>query len=180
MRRIVAAVGLLLSVAGCSSTSTTPAHAPTPTPTSTLSTATRTQAGVAVRVSVMGQGSAGWRLKVLLVPLSRGFHLYSLSLPNGGEQGLGIPTRLSVRGALEATGAATAQEPTRLLDIAVLGVKLPVYPDGPVTLDLPVRDAAAAASGDGAVAQVVVSYGACSSATCLAPVIGEVIPVSVP
>jgi hypothetical protein len=85
MRRIVTAAGLLLTVAGCSWTSTTPS--------STLSTATRTQAGVTVRVGVMGQGSAGWRLKVLLVPLSQGFHLYSLSLPDGGEQGLGIPTR---------------------------------------------------------------------------------------
>lgn len=133
-----------------------------------------------MRVSVTGQGSAGLRLKVLLVPLSRGFHLYSLSLPDGGEQGLGIPTRLSVRGALEATGAATAEEPTQLLDIAVLGVKLPVYPDGPVTLDLPVRHADAGGAAAGTVAQVVVSYGACSSAACLAPVIDEVIPVSVP
>jgi Disulphide bond corrector protein DsbC len=116
----------------------------------------------------------GWQLEVLFVPPSPGFHLYSLSLPDGGVEGLGIPTRLSVRGALVATGAVTAGEPTQLLDIAALGVKLPVYPDGPVTLALPVRHT------DGLTAQVVVSYGACSSATCLAPVIDEAIPLSVP
>ena len=167
MRRVVAAVGLLLAAAGCGSTRASPAI-------STLATATHTRAGVSVRVSLVALGSAGWQLKVLFTPLSPGFHLYSLSLPDGGEQGLGIPTRLSVRGALNATGVVTAAEPTQQLDIAVLGVKLPVYPDGPVTLDLPVRHA------DGTAAQVVVSYGACSAATCLAPVIDEAIPVSVP
>ncbi len=159
-----AACLLLATVGGCSST---PAA-------TTLATVTRTQARVTVRVSLIDQGSTGWQLKVLFVPPSPGFHLYSLSLPDGGVQGLGIPTRLSVRGALTATGAVTADQPTQQLNIAVLDVTLPVYPDGPVALALPVRHT------DGSTAQVVVSYGACSSATCLAPVIDEVIPVSVP
>jgi hypothetical protein len=122
----------------------------------------------------MDQGSSGWRLKVLFTPPSPGFHIYSLNLPDGGVQGLGIPTRLSVSGSLAATGSVTAGEPTRQLDIAVLGVELPVYPDGPVTLTLPVRHA------DGSVAKVVVSYGACSSSACLAPVTDEAIPITVP
>lgn len=164
MRRTLAVAALLLAAAGCSSTA-----APT-----TLATAMHTRAGVTVRVSVTDQGSAGWQLKVLLVPPSPGFHLYSLSMPDGGVQGLGIPTRLSVRGALTAVGAVTANEPTQLLSIPALGVRLPVYPDGPVTLALPVRHT------DGSTVQVVVSYGACSDATCLAPVIDETIPVSVP
>jgi hypothetical protein len=163
-RHTLAAASLLLAVAGCSST---PA-------TTVLATAAQTQARVTVRVSLIDQGSMGWQLEVLFVPPSPGFHLYSLSLPDGGVEGLGIPTRLSVRGALVATGAVTAGEPTQLLDIAALGVKLPVYPDGPVTLVLPVRHT------DGLTAHVVVSYGACSSATCLAPVIDEAIPLSVP
>jgi hypothetical protein len=97
-----------------------------------------------------------------------------VDLTTSGIPALVVPTRLSVRGALAATGTATADEPTQLLDIAVLGVGLPVYPDGPVTLLLPVRRA------EGATGQVVVSYGACSSSTCLAPVIDEAIPISVP
>jgi hypothetical protein len=163
-RHVLTAVGLLLAVAGCSSSEAA----------TTLASATRTQGRVTARVSLIDQSSAGWRLEVVLLPPSPGFHLYSLSLPNGGVRGLGVPTRLSVRGALTATGTATADEPTQLLDIAVLGVKLPVYPDGPVTLLLPVRRA------EGAMGQVVVSYGACSSSTCLAPVIDEAIPISVP
>lgn len=161
---LIAAVGLFLAVVGCSSTAAT----------ATLATATRAHASVTVRVSLIGQGSDGWQLKVQFVPPSPGFHLYSLSLPNGGVQGLGIPTRLSVRGALTAVGPVTADQPTQQLDIAALGVKLPVYPDGPVTLTLPVRRT------DGPTAQIVVSYGACSSATCLAPVIDEAIPLAMP
>jgi hypothetical protein len=162
---LAAALLLLAAVSGCSSSAAG---------STTLATATRTQAGVTVRVSLVDQGSAGWRLKVLFVPPSPGFHLYSLSLPDSGVQGLGIPTRLGVRGALTAAGAVTADQPVQQLDISVLGVTLPVYPDGPVTLALPVRRTG------GSTAQVVVSYGACSSGTCLAPVIDEVIPVSVP
>lgn len=125
-------------------------------------------------MSLIDQGASGWQLEVLFTPPAPGFHLYSLSLPDGGVQGLGIPTRLSVRGALAETGPVTAGEPTQSLDIAVLGVKLPVYPDGQVTLSLPVRHT------EGSTADVVVSYGACSSSTCLAPVTDEAIPITVP
>jgi hypothetical protein len=162
------AVVLLPAVAGCSSTVATAAGA-----TATLATATRVRAGVTVRVSLIDRGSGGSQLKVRFAPLSPGFHPYSLSLPNGGVQGLGIPTRLGVRGALTAAGAVTADQPTRQLAIATLGVRLPVYPDGPVTLTLPVRRT------DGRTAQIVISYGACSSATCLAPVIDEAIPLAI-
>ncbi|MFG2004139.1 hypothetical protein ACGFNU_33765 [Spirillospora sp. NPDC048911] len=47
------------------------------------------------------------------------------------------------------------------------GVRLPVYPDGPVTISLPVRRV-------GTVGEVIVSYGACSKTTCLAPVTDHV------
>lgn len=168
IRRALIAIGLLVAVAvaGVAGCSSTPA-------TTTLATATYTQASVTVKVSLSEQGSQSWQLKVLFVPPSPGFHLYSLGMPDGGVHGLGIPTRLSVRGALTAAGTATADQPTLQFDVAALGVKLPVYPDGPVTLTLPVSRV------DGPTAQVVVSYGACSSATCLAPVIDEAIPLTV-
>jgi hypothetical protein len=164
IRRALAAVGLLVAAAGCGSTAAN----------TTLATATYTQARVTVKVSLTEQGPKDWQLKVLFVPPSPGFHLYSLSMPDGGVHGLGIPTRLSVRGALAAVGAVTADQPTLQFDVAVLGVKLPVYPDGPVTLTLPVSHT------DGSTARVLVSYGACSSTTCLAPVIDEAIPLTLP
>jgi hypothetical protein len=98
-----------------------------------------------------------------LRPEQAGFHVYSVDLPEGGVDGLGIPTRLSVRGGLAATGPPTADQPVHLLELTGLSTELPVYPDGPVTLTLPVRR-----SGDSA--EVVVSYGACSASQCLIPV----------
>lgn len=101
--------------------------------------------------------------KAVLRPTMPGFHIYSVDLPQGGIDGLGIPTRLSVRAGLAPTGHATADKAVRLLTLPGLNVRLPVYPDGPVTITLPVRR-----TGD--TAEIRVSYGACSSSTCLAPV----------
>jgi hypothetical protein len=97
-------------------------------------------------------------------PQKPGYHLYSIDLPPGGVNGLGIPTAVSVRGDLRVTGSPTADMPVSSLRIEELDVDLPVYPDGPVTVTVPVRR-----SGDGR-AEVVVTYGACSLTICLPPV----------
>jgi len=76
-----------------------------------------------------------------------------------------------VRGGLSAAGRAAADKSVRMLDLPSLGVKLPVYPDGSVAVSLPVKR-----SGNSA--EVVVSYGACSTGTCLPPVIGHVTRVT--
>lgn len=109
-------------------------------------------------------------VEVTFRPVRPGFHIYSIDLPSGG---LGIPTRVAVRAGLAATGAPTADEAVRPLELPVLGARLPVYPDGPVTVSLPVRRT-------GRTAQIVVSYGACSRAVCLQPVIDRVTTVAVP
>lgn len=103
-------------------------------------------------------------------PLRPGFHLYSVDLPPNGIEGLGIPTRLEVRNGMAATGPLSADKPVRLLRLQALNVQLPVYPDGPVTVTLPVRRTSGAA-------EIAITYGACSASTCLAPVIGKVVPV---
>ncbi|TDC93077.1 protein-disulfide reductase DsbD family protein [Actinomadura sp. 7K507] len=103
-------------------------------------------------------------------PTRPGFHIYGLDLPPGG---LGIPTRVDVRAGLEATGAPSASEPVQWLALPSLGARLPVYPDGPVTISLPVRRT------DRTV-EVVVSYGACSRTVCLTPVIDRVTKVRIP
>ncbi|WP_131737542.1 hypothetical protein [Actinomadura roseirufa] len=129
-------------------------------------TARFTDGGVEVTISVSQS-----RLKAIYRPIRPGFHIYSLDLPSGGVQGLGVPTRIGVRGGLRATGIATADRPVRSLALPSLGVELPVYPDGPVTISLPIRRT-------GRAADVVVSYGACSSGTCLAPVTDHVTRVA--
>jgi hypothetical protein len=129
-------------------------------------TARFTESGVEVTITVSAA-----MVRAVYRPIRPGFHVYSVDLPAGGIDGLGVPTRLSVRGGLTVTGHATADKPVRLLDLPVLNVKLPVYPDGPVTVSLPVRRT-------GRTADIVVSYGACSSGTCLAPVIDHVTAVT--
>lgn len=156
LRRLVAAA-LVLAAAGCGG------RAPTPPTTAGFSAG-----GVDVTLRVSAD-----RVAATFRPQQAGFHIYSVDLPDGGVDGLGIPTRLRVAGGLAATGAATADQPVRMLQLTGLPTQLPVYPDGPVTVTLPVRR-----SGNSA--QVVVSYGACSTAQCLIPVTDHVVPVAVP
>lgn len=140
------------------------------TPARTDVTATVARNGVQVTAVVSSS-----TVRVTYRPQRPGFHLYSSSLPAAGVDGLGVPTLLGVRGGLRATGPATADRPVRALHLASLDVTLPVYPDGPVTLTLPV-----ARTGPSPAAQVVVSYGACSAATCLLPVRDLTLAVRIP
>ena len=120
--------------------------------------------GVAV-VAVLAAGPDGTgHVRVTFSPQKPGYHLYSIHLPPGGVSGLGIPTVVSVRDGLRTTGSPTADRPVIEVQIAELNVDLPVYPDGPVIVTVPVRR-----TGNGR-AEVVVTYGACSVTTCLPPV----------
>ncbi|MBW8803836.1 MAG: hypothetical protein JF587_08235 [Catenulisporales bacterium] len=114
----------------------------------------------------------GARLVTTFTPQRPGFHLYSVGLPADGIGGLGRPTRVEVAGSLRSRGPLVAESPVRMLSIQGTDVVFPVYPDGPVTTELPV---AVDAHGD---AQVLVSYAACSPQECLMPVTGH--PVEIP
>ncbi|MFJ6835513.1 hypothetical protein [Streptomyces sp. NPDC091209] len=118
-------------------------------------------------VTVRAQSHEGsLRILAELRPERAGFHLYSLTLPNGGVDGIGIPTRIRTEGGLRATGPATTDAKPRILRPAGLDVRLPVYKDGLVTLELPVRRVEGTDS-----ARVFLTYGACSETTgCLPPV----------
>jgi len=120
--------------------------------------------GVTVVATLTVEPDGTGHVRVTFSPQQPGYHLYSIHLPPGGVNGLGIPTVVKVRGGLRVTGSPTADMPVSKLRIEELGVALPVYPDGPVTVTVPVRR-----TGDGR-AEVVVTYGACSLTTCLPPV----------
>lgn len=128
--------------------------------------------GVAVSASMVPGPGETSDVRVRFAPRRPGFHLYSVNLPSGGVGGLGTPTIVTVGGGLRQTGKAVADRPVRTLRITELKVSLPVYPDGPVTVTVPVRRA-----GPGR-PSVTVTYGACSTATCLPPVHGRAIPLS--
>ncbi|MEV6209932.1 hypothetical protein [Kitasatospora sp. NPDC051914] len=85
--------------------------------------------------------------------------------------GLGIPTRLGLRGSLAAAGTPKADRPLRTVSPSGLGVALPVYPDGPVTLTVPVRSTGTGRAG------AVISCGACSAQRCLVPVTDQPVPL---
>lgn len=129
--------------------------------------------GVTVTVTLRPGAKGRQELRATFSPRLPGFHLYSVDLPDGGVDGLGIPTRLSVEGDLIADGTPTADRSVVLLRPAGLPTRLPVYPDGPVTFTLPVRRTGAGQ------ANVVVSYGACGKSRCLVPVRDEVIRLGI-
>ncbi|MFJ4849161.1 hypothetical protein [Streptomyces sp. NPDC088733] len=123
------------------------------------------EGGVAVTVRVES-GDGALRVVADLRPERAGFHLYSLALPDGGIDGIGIPTRIRVEGALRSAGPATTDAEERGLTPEGLGVRLPVYRDGQVTLRLPVRRVEGVRD-----ARVFLTYGACSETEgCLVPV----------
>jgi hypothetical protein len=125
--------------------------------------------GVTVSVTLL-PGSDGQReLLATFRPLRPGFHIYSVDLPAQGVDGMGIPTRVTVQGGLTAVGKPSANRAIRLLRMTGLQAPIPVYPDGPVTFTLPVRQTGSHQ------AEVIVSYAACSEARCLMPVAGKAI-----
>ncbi|WP_033355629.1 protein-disulfide reductase DsbD family protein [Kitasatospora aureofaciens] len=152
---------LLLGAAGCAAD---PAPAAGPA-------AGYSGGGVTVAVRLEAEEGGRQLLSATFTPEQAGFHLYSVDLPAGGVDGLGLPTRLTVRGGLAADGVARADRPLRTVSPLGLGVELPVYPDGAVTVTLPVR------RSDGGPAEAVVSFGACSEQRCLIPVTDQVIPL---
>jgi hypothetical protein len=110
-----------------------------------------------VRVTAALRGST---LRVTFTP-RQGFHLYDTALPLGGADGVGLATKVAVSGGLEATGPATADQTVHDITVDGVNAPVPVYPEGPVTLTLPVS------AGKGTLS---VQYAACSDKICLAPV----------
>ena len=124
-------------------------------------------------------GERAGTLEATFTPLEPGFHLYGTQLPADGVDGVGRPTRLVLGGSLTGTTvpqARPAAVPTRL---AGLATQVPLYPAGPVTLRLPVRGTTNGA-GPAAPAWARLTYAACNDVTCLAPVTGREVVLSLP
>ncbi len=134
--------------------------------------------GVSVAISLERTGSSPETTEATLVGVftpdpqhAEPLHLYGLTLPAGGP---GIATRLAVPAdsLLRVRGPLTAEpEPQDLAGLSV-------FPDGPVTLRLPVQ----LPNGDGmpVAVTVLVDYLACTHDSCLIPVIRGKVTLSVP
>jgi hypothetical protein len=151
--------------------------------------------GVTVVIGVKDRTATHATLVATLTPERPGFHLYSIDLPPDGIQGVGRPISLNVQGSLSASGPLAAQTKATTLRLAGTDLTLPVYPDGPVTVDLPVtigaQSGATGHSGQSmpgahsmldaqSGATALVGYAACSESACLPPVSGHAVQLTLP
>src|SRR5947207_8083800 len=105
-------------------------------------------------------------------------HLYGKDLPRSGIHGVARPTLLELvsSASIRPAGPLVADQPTIELQVAAMLLTFTVYPEGAVTLRLPVTLTAK----DSATAVLSVTYMACSDRSCLAPVIEQRIAVRIP
>jgi hypothetical protein len=105
-----------------------------------------------------------------------GYHLYSKDIPRGGIEGLGRPTLIElVPGSRLVSAGELAESVSALQGQGFEG--LLVYPEGPVTLRLPVYLPEGQGWYD---EQVSITFMACRLGRCSPPVTGELVAVQVP
>jgi hypothetical protein len=133
---------------------------------------------VAVEIAFERSRSGKTWLVGTYTPSRATFHLYGKDLPKSGIHGVARPTLLELvsSASIRRAGPLVADQPTIDLQVASLGESFPVYPEGAVTLRLPVTLTAK----HSATAVLSVTYMACSDRTCLAPVIDKRIAVTIP
>ena len=169
---VLALLAVLGTVQGCGRAGSGPGAAGSGRATAGSRRAPASYQGGGVRVTAaLARSGHGERVEVTFTPDAAGFHLYSTALRVQQTHGLGVATRVTVAGGLRAAGPLTADRPVQMLRITVLHATLPVFPDGPVTLAVPVRAVGSRP------ASVIVTYVACSASVCLMPVIGHRIPL---
>tara|TARA_B100000809_G_C14993640_1_gene478916 strand:+ start:369 stop:989 length:621 start_codon:yes stop_codon:yes gene_type:complete len=130
--------------------------------------------------------SSAWAENGLLIvrgvftPDDPDFHLYSCTLPTQGIEGLGRPTRIDVANPKAFTRIGPLLADKKIVEISddVLNLTFPVYPDGPVTLYLPLRLASSTES-TGPVS-LKLTYMACSKQNCHRPYEGTLVKINPP
>ena len=106
-----------------------------------------------------------------------GYHLYSKDLPPSGKNGQGRPTLLELPSdsRMQSTGALTESVASDMVNYEPDGPL--VYPEGPVTLTLPIKLPLASGWVND---HISLTYTACTAINCKEPTIGKLIPVRVP
>ncbi len=154
--------------------SATRGHAPDTVFTERARLTEFTESGVRVVVFMDSDPRGQTLLRATFTPTDQGFHVYSRELDTKATGGVGMPTRLELlpHPSVKAAGPLFADVATQRHD----GVD--IYPDGPVSLRLPIQ----IAGGDTAVtARVAISYMACKTdGVCLRPVERQILDVQIP
>ncbi len=118
-------------------------------------------------------------LRATFAPIAYGFHLYSKDLDPNKTGGVGRATQFELlpNPSLRAVGQAFTDVAPQSHAIPELNVSIDIYPDGPVTMRLPIEIAEAATSIK---AQVAISYMACKTdGVCLPPVDRQILDIEV-
>ena len=137
--------------------------------------------GVTVVITISNDRSGRTWINATFTPDEPGFHLYSKDLPKQGIRGVGRPTLLEVVPTVivKPDGPLVANRRVVRLKATTLEQDLPVYPDGAVTLRLPVRVQVVQADS-ATTLEAAISYMACSKTLCLPAVDARHIALAIP
>ena len=143
-----------------------------------LFTFSKNSVDVAVHLTVTDSKSAV--LVATFTPTEPTLHLYGLEMPITGIEGVGRPTQLAVvSGEIGVNGPLEANVTTTDHYFPTFAQPFPLYPDGPVTLRLPVELPASLPASREAVFSI--TYMACSSeGVCKPPVTNHQTTVMLP
>ena len=135
--------------------------------------------GVTVTVFLHRNDVGDYQLTADFVPDEPSMHLYGMRLPIEGIQGVGRPTLLDVvSNELIVNGDLAANVDAIDHEFPTFTEPFPLYPDGPVTLTLPVS---IAENADLSAVELSITYMACSSkGVCKPPVTDHRFVVELP
>ena len=133
--------------------------------------------GVRVEVSSESDSQGLPLLRATFTPSDLGFHLYSKDLNTNSTGGIGVATRLELlpNPSVRVDGRLFADARPHLAN--TLDRNMETYPDGPVSLHLPIQ---VIGESTNIAARVAVSYMACAEGVCLRPIESQLLDVQIP
>jgi hypothetical protein len=135
----------------------------------TVFTASYPDSHVSIAMRFEPASDSSGTLVATFTPDADGIHLYGAELPPEGIDGAGLPTLVKLTDhAWRTTGPLVASMAAEPVTLAGFDEPFPIYPDGPVTLRLPVERTTA--SGDAAIGATVTFMSCTSSGVCYLPV----------
>ncbi len=139
-----------------------------------------TERGVHVTVALERDHNGTAILASTYSPLAPTGHVYSKDLPREGIEGAGRPTLIEVvdQPGVQVIGPLVADRPVLFHTFEGFSAPFPLYPDGPVTLRLPLALTNVEATTE---LDLAITYMSCSSeGYCLPPVIAKQLAVALP
>jgi hypothetical protein len=147
-----------------------------PASSGSLALASFTENDVGVSIYLERDSAGNTLLSATFTPPD-GHHVYSKDISIHGVMGLGRPTLLELTEESQITALGKLIESAKAQEPDFEPKELLVYPEGPVTLSLPVE---LIPGSDWIDDEIRVTYMACSAYQCKPPVEGKIVPVRIP